>query len=306
MISGAKMIVNEFFNNNIEVKFVRLTWVDFLGALRTRIITKKRWLDLANGSNHYSLALNCLIIPISTAPCVSPKALKLRNCDQIGKVYDCAASRRADMPNFKQLPRLKVLMGFEIEFVLLDDVFNLATSIDRQNLIIFEEIIAALEISRIDVYYFHTEIAETIRTISIRHGIRVSMTPNLYLTVCKMETDSFLAGILQKVGSLCAFDMPNLDSYYRRKEPLNIRDCPILAGKLGVGEARRQLGKYGITEPMRPKLEVSLDSLKEDKECETWFGSELFAEYVKVKDKEVEHFSGMTEEQRRQKFLVYF
>jgi glutamine synthetase len=56
---------------------------------------------------------------------------------------------------------------------------------------------------------------------------------------------------------------------------------------------------------MPPKLELSLDAAKSDDEFEGWIGSEMPAQYLKVNEAELEHFSKMTEEERRQKFLNY-
>jgi glutamine synthetase len=68
MAIQAKTLEEKFFTKNPGVKFVRLQWVDFSGVLRTRFITKTRCMQLAIGTNHYSLGQNCMIVPISTAP----------------------------------------------------------------------------------------------------------------------------------------------------------------------------------------------------------------------------------------------
>lgn len=156
----------------------------------------------------------------------------------------------------------KLLMGFEIEFVPLDESSNLAQCLDRmigysmtaslrtKNLIIMEEIVAALQMSGIEVYHFHAEIVdrfeialsplppmqaidalmiaqETVRTICMRHGLRASMTPkpvfdgpqsgcHVHLSLNPApEPTYFLADVLRKPRSLCAFDLPYYDSYYR-------------------------------------------------------------------------------------------
>lgn len=436
MAIEAKTAVEKFFTKNPGIKFVRLQWVDFSGVLRTRFITKIRCMHLAIGSNHYSLGLNCMIIPISTAPqCFhdGPEAWELRPDWQTLKVCGfapehasvmCFNSHLGSADHFARCPRKllskvlhdfedeygsNLLMGFEIEFVLLDESSNLAKSMDRlagysmtaglraENLTIIEEIMAALQVSGIEIYHFHIEVAdqleialsplppmqaidalmlaqETIRTICIRHKLRATMTPkpvfngpqngcHVHLSLNPApQPSSFLAGILQKLKSLCAFGMPNFDSYYRvvgdgsgmwigwgtenrdlpirqispnhweircldatanmylfvaatlsagmagiqQKLPLNIRDCPVLPSEYTIKEAGERLSKYGITEHMPSKLELSLDSAKCDQELEGWIGAELLAHYRKVKDKEVEYFSKMTEEERRQKFLNYF
>ncbi|KAH8592650.1 hypothetical protein B0O99DRAFT_629476 [Bisporella sp. PMI_857] len=63
-------------------------------------------------------------------------------------------------------------MGFEIEFVLFDESFNLAKSIGQtieysmtagfrtDNLVVIKEIVTALELSGIEVYYFYTEVVD--------------------------------------------------------------------------------------------------------------------------------------------------
>jgi len=396
MTVEAKSLVEKFFTKNSGVKFVRLQWVDFSGALLTRFITKIRCMHLAMGTNHYSLAQNCMIVPISTAPqCFydGPKAWELCPDWQTVKVCGFApehasvmcfnshlgsADHSARCPrkllskvlnDFKDEYESNLLMVFEIEFVLLDESSNLAKSMDRltgysmtaglraENLTIMEEIVAALEVSGIKIYHFLTEVAdqleialsplppmqaidalmlaqETIRTICIRHKLRATMTPkpcfngpqngcHVHLSLNPAtQPSSFLAGILQKLKPLCAFGMPNFDSYYRvvgdgsgmwigwgtenrdlpirqispnrweircldatanmylftaatlsagiagikQTLPLNIRDCPVLPSEYTTKEAAERLGKYGITEPVPSKLELSLESAKCDKE----------------------------------------
>jgi hypothetical protein len=66
MAIQAKTLEEKFFTKNPGVKFVRLQWVDFSGVLRTRFITKTRCMQLAIGTNHYSLGQNCMIVPSTT------------------------------------------------------------------------------------------------------------------------------------------------------------------------------------------------------------------------------------------------
>jgi glutamine synthetase len=68
---------------------------------------------------------------------------------------------------------------------------------------------------------------ETIRTIYICRGLEATTTPkpvfNGAQSGCHVHLSlnpavgatSFLAGILQKLRPLCAFGLPNYDSYYR-------------------------------------------------------------------------------------------
>lgn len=107
---------------------------------------------------------------------------------------------------------LQVLIGYEIEFVLLDKDANPAQDLDKvtgyasmagfrsEKLVLMEEICDALELAEIAVQDFHTEIAdqleitlypaepmraidslmlaqETIRTVALKHGYKASMAP---------------------------------------------------------------------------------------------------------------------------------
>ena len=436
MFTDTKTLGEKLFSSYASVEFVRLQWVDLSGVLRTRMITKARCLHLASGASNYTLAQNCMILPISTAPHYfhdGPEKWELRPDWQTLRVCGfapahssvmCFNARLGSSDSFIRCPRKllskvldtfqnkhesKLLMGFEVEFLLLDESSNFAKSMDRvagysmtaglraENLVIMEEIIRALERSGLEVYHFHTEIAdqfelalaplppiqaidalmmaqETIRTVCVRRGLRATTAPKPVFTGAQNgchvhlfmnpapEPAFFIAGILQKLKSLCAFGMPNYDSYYRvtgdgsgtwigwgtenrdlpireigsnhwefrfsdatanmylfiaavlsagmrgmeQKLPLTIRNCPVMPSQLRMKEAELQLRSYGIMEPMPSKLEMSLDAAQNDKELEAWIGTELLAQYVKLKEKEVEHFSNMSEEERRLKFLNYF
>ncbi|KAI1821595.1 glutamine synthetase [Xylaria intraflava] len=115
-----------------------------------------------------------------------------------------------------------------------------------------EEIIDALNRSSIHVHHFHAELndqleialapepalaaidslilaQETIRAICIRKNIKATMSPkptltgpptglHLHLSLRNAEripADTFITGILDHMGSLCAFGMANYDSYVR-------------------------------------------------------------------------------------------
>jgi glutamine synthetase len=74
----------------------------------------------------------------------------------------------------------------------------------------------------------------------------------------------------------------------KRHQPLKISDIQLVPSALPRAEAERQLQVCGVTKAMPSKLELALDSAKEDKELQSWVGTELFDQYVKVKEKEVE------------------
>lgn len=282
-------VLQTFLTKHPSVYFVRLHWVDFSGVLRTRIVTTTRALQLAQGDGHYTLAQNCMIIPISTAPECFPEGpqvwqlhpdwTSIRLCGFAPKHCSimCSVSRDGVTAPFARCPRsllvdvigcfeqqhaTKLLVGFEIEFVLLDESLSIPKSLDRiagysmtaglrgRTLTAMEEITEVLERCGIGVYHFHTEIAdqleialapmtalqaidalmyaqETIRAVCIGHEVKASMTPRPVLdgpqNGCHMHlsmspsfaTDSFLAGILGRMKALCAFGMPNFDSYVR-------------------------------------------------------------------------------------------
>lgn len=282
-------LIEAFFSTNPDVKFVRLQWVDYSGVLRTRIITKTRCKLLTNGLDCYQLAQNCMIILISTAPRCFPDGIEdwnlrpdwetLMICGfapahasvmcftaHLGLAAPLARCSRKLLYEvlyvFRDHCKSKLLMDFEIEFVLLNESSNIAESMNRmiglsmtaglrtKNLIIMKEIVAALEISGIEMYHFHAEgvgqfeialsplppmqaidalmmAQETIRTICIRHGLRATTAPkpvfngpksgcHVHLSLNPAhEANFFLSGILRKLNSLCAFGLPNYDSYSR-------------------------------------------------------------------------------------------
>lgn len=161
----------------------------------------------------------------------------------------------------------KLLVGFEAEFVLLDESLNppsqpldqvtgdsTMSGLRGTNLNLMEEIVEAVETAGIYVHNFHTEgikhfeialsplspvasadalmcLHETIRTFSLRHGLKATLTPRPTLNAAQNgaqngchvhislnpaeKPDSFLAGVLQKVPQLCALGLANFDSYAR-------------------------------------------------------------------------------------------
>lgn len=169
--------------------------------------------------------------------------------------------------DFQSTHETDILVGFEAEFVLLDDSLKVPTrpldpttglstmaGLRGENLEILEEIVEAVESTGIKVHKFHTEgtgqyeialapssplasidalmfLHEAIRTISMRHGLKATLSPLPTLDAaehgakigCHMHIslnpaarpDCFLAGILRKMPALCAIGMPHYDSYTR-------------------------------------------------------------------------------------------
>ncbi|KAI1819346.1 protein fluG [Xylaria intraflava] len=238
--------VKQFFQkkNNYGVKFVRLQWLDYSGVLRARVVTKSRCMAMARkaSTDRCALAQNCMVIPISTAPRCWPDGIEewhllpdwdsLMVCgsfapthaavmcytahtglaDQLARCPRSALQKSLDA--FAELcPGSELLMGFEIEMVLLDGEtlcptrpldhtvgFSMMAGMRGQNLDIMEEIVTSLSISGIDIHHFHVELRdqyeialsalppmkaidslvmamETIRTVCLRHGLKASMAP---------------------------------------------------------------------------------------------------------------------------------
>lgn len=87
---------------------------------------------------------------------------------------------------------------------------------------------------------------------------------------------------------------------------LKPQDYQILPSVLPYRKVKRQSGDPGVTESIPNCLAESLAALKEDKDIKKWVGKELLTQYLRVKEKEVEYFGKMTEEERRLKFTSYF
>ncbi|CAJ0540910.1 Ff.00g077860.m01.CDS01 [Fusarium sp. VM40] len=418
------------------IKCIRIQWVDYSGVLRARFLPVSRCLEIAKNNETLRLAQNSMLIPISTAPRMfsigdyhetwnlQPDWSSLRRCGfknnhaSVMSFVDQkdSASRFDKCPRtllVHTLERLKkelgadVLVGFEIEFVLLDESNNIIKPLDRLNgysrpaglrgetLDLVEEIVDALKQSGINIHHFHAEAwdqleialaaepalkaidslimaQETIRTICIRRNLRATMTPNptltgplsglhLHLSLGKLEGgsgDNFIAGVLNHMGSLCAFGMANYDSYVRSVDDAtgswigfgtDNRDLPVrkidelhwefrmmdgtsnpylfvasvlLAALDGVKSETKLLWKdckffpqsmderkraeYGMDRSMPTTLKEALDHLKNDEDFKTWIPEDLMKWYISVKDKEVETFGKMSDEQRRLRFLEYF
>lgn len=378
-----------------------------------------------------------MIIPISTAPIIfslsdyhetwflHPDWSSLRRCGfktdhaaVMGFVDQKDAGTRFDkcprkllvqaLQRLEKVWGAEVLIGFEIEFVLLGGSNSVIEPMDRLNgysrtaglrdetLDLVEEIVDALKRSSMSIHHFHAEVQdqleialnpepaleavdslvlaqEAIRTICVRRNLKATMTPKPIMTgpsnglhlhlslndnLDRTLEDNFLAGVLNHMGSLCAFGMANHDGYVRSVSDAagawigfgtDNRDLPVrkiddwrwefrmmdgtanpylfvgavlLAGLSGLEEMTELVWKdcklfpdlmddkkrieYGINKSMPVSLEEALDCLKSDDSENTWYAEDLLKWYISVKDKEVEEFGKMTDEQRRLRFLEYF
>lgn len=428
--------LQKFLQTKESIKYIRLQWIDYSGILRARFVPVPRCLQIAQGSEDYLLPQVSMIIPVSTAPTCFPSGndveiwvlrpdwSSLRGCGfrTSHASVMCFLEHKEAKETYNECPRMllsralerlerewgtKVLAGFEIEFMLLDQNSQPLNQLDRLNsyqttaglrghtLDIVEEILDYLKESSINIHHFHTEThdqiefalspeslldaidslilaQETIRTVFIRHNIKATMTPkplldgptngvHLHMSVDKLappHTNHFLAGILNHMGSLCAFGMANFDGYVRTAKDAagawvgfgtENRDLPVrkiseqhwefrmmdstsnpylfaaavlLAGSSGLSEKldlawedchvfphsldEGERAKYRLDKRMPSSLQEALESLKADASVKTWIPENLLNSYIPVKEKEVEVFQKMTDDQRRLRFLEYF
>lgn len=289
-------ILGDFLRINTTVNFIRLQWVDLSGGQHTQFITTPAGRQLAQGTaQHLVIGPHAMLTPTSTArSCVPvssedwelrPDWESLRHCSFAPKhasvlcdLHPRATNTHLTMPcprtalrkavsDFQSTHETDILVGFEAEFVLLDDSLRVPpnpldpttglstmSGLRGENLDILEEIVEAVEGTGIKVHNFHTEgggqyeialapssplasidalmfLHEAIRTISMRHGLKATLSPRPTLDAaehraqigCHMHVslnpvarpDCFLAGVLRKMPALCAIGMPSYDSYTR-------------------------------------------------------------------------------------------
>lgn len=424
---------DQFFTKHPSVQYVRLQWVDYSGILHARVVPKSRCYNIWQGGTKQYLAQNCLIVPISISPECNPDGPQrwelapdwdsLRPCgfaEQHATVM-CYLNHLIPKQEFARAkcPRYlldnvldmyeggpRILIGFEVEFVLLDKDLNLNVPLDRptgyspmsglrgDRLTLLEDVCRALEKSQIQIHDFHSEVdlqieitltpdepkqaidkllhtQETIRSIAVTHGLKASMTPrpilngpqngsHMHLSLYPLPdtADSFIAGILGNIKALCAFGMPNYDSYVRvtddgagcfigwgtenrdlpiRKVAANrweFRFCDATANlylfvacllSAGLDGMKRELeltwkdcmifqenldpirlAEHGMSEKMPKNLETTVAAAKLNESVKKWVGEPLFNQYIKVKEKELEKFSKLTDDERRRRFLSFF
>ncbi|EEP78976.1 predicted protein [Uncinocarpus reesii 1704] len=87
-----------------------------------------------------------------------------------------------------------------------------------------------------------------------------------------------------------------------KKTELRWKDCTFFP-HLMTEEMRVE---HGMDVPMPVSLRGALDCLKKDTAVAAWIGDDLLKWYMSVKEKEVEEFSKMHDDQRRIRFLEYF
>lgn len=68
----------------------------------------------------------------------------------------------------------------------------------------------------------------------------------------------------------------------------------------------KKRAEYGMNHNMPTTLKEALDHLKNDEDFKSWIPADLLKWYISVKDKEVETFGKISDEERRLRFLEYF
>ncbi|KAI7288785.1 hypothetical protein KC343_g1094 [Hortaea werneckii] len=237
--------LQKFLQSNPSVQYIRIQWMDYSGVLRARLVPIDRCLRIASGEENACMAQAGMLVPISTAPrifsisdyhetwFIRPEWSSLQVCGfkpNHASVMSCVDQKDAE-ERFDKCPRYqlkqtlskleqewgaKVLMGFEIEFILLDQENKVFRPLDCLNgyarlaglrgetLNLLEEILDALKRSLVPIHQFHAEAGEqleialapepamkaidslvtafeTIRTICVRHNIKATMTPKAVL-----------------------------------------------------------------------------------------------------------------------------
>jgi glutamine synthetase len=232
--------LSSFLLHHPSTKFIRLQFVDLSGILRTRIVTTQHCLDMIAEGQHATVGGKSMLFSVTdrTSSIVAfvgvcelhPDWRSLRVCGYApghAAVMCCVYDKYFEEEPFHLCPRRKLadfvteceasqskkfLVGFEVEFVLLDPSGEPPRTVDAINawsttsglrgdtLKLIEETVEALQASGISVLQFHTvepnqlQIAtgplspldaidalmhtnECIKHVSVRHGLRVTMAP---------------------------------------------------------------------------------------------------------------------------------
>ncbi|GLI79322.1 hypothetical protein PoHVEF18_007652 [Penicillium ochrochloron] len=231
--------LRQFLQKNESTQYIRLQWIDFSGILRARFVPVARCLQIAQGFENYLLPQVSMIFPVSTRPSpigndietwiLRPDWSSLRSCGfrPSHASVMCFLEHKEAKDTYDKCPRMllsgalaqlegeydtKVLIGFEIEVMLLGQNYQPLNQLDRlnsyqttsglrgQTLDIVEEILDSFKKSSINIHHFHTEThdqiefalnhepalqaidslilaQETIRTVFIKHNIKATMAP---------------------------------------------------------------------------------------------------------------------------------
>lgn len=232
-------ILSQFLESHPSVGYIRLQWLDLSGILRIRVLIREHYLRLVKEKRQYGVgpALMSFTVtgvyidepPIQRVFELRPDWSSLRLCHFApghASVMCFAYCREAEEPlaqcprqalskvlhKFQEQHHAQLLVGFEVEFVLLDSTWQACNTIDTieawstsaglrdEKLQVLESIVKLLKASDIEVYHFHTEdqhqlevstgplppmqaidallhTCEIIKSVCIRHGMRATLTP---------------------------------------------------------------------------------------------------------------------------------
>lgn len=280
-------VLQSLLHANPSVEFVRFQWVDFTATVRARLVTVRQALHLAaeglainvaspivsafliDGEFHHvnAGAKDSLIPDWSTlVVCHYQPAHAAVMCfiDEAGRGFDCCPRSllKKVEGELHEQHGTSVSVGVEVEFYLtasaqstapIEDVaaYCSTASLRKPSLAVLEDSVRILELAKIPVWNFHSElvpglyeisvepmtplraadaivyIQETIKATAVKHGLHATMHPkpfdkthgvgqHMHISLSSQANDdSFLAGVLSSVPGISAISMPNLDSYLR-------------------------------------------------------------------------------------------
>ena len=280
-------VFDNFLGQNPSVKFLRLQWLDYTTTLRARVIPVRLAIDMFKNQRSIGISKAAfgllqqghlipsfsLIGEYELIPCF--ESLRLAERDGYatvqGEFYEdgnklpmCPRTALRRIVERGRGQDIAFLVGFELEFVFmtaeghaLDHTHSWSDVSSLRNpeiMKVIEEIVTALERSKIEVQQFHSEISQgqyeivtgplppleavdtllatrdTIYAVAERHGLKATFIPKPYpMTIAtsahvhmsmtpSTKYDSFYAGVLKHLRSILAFTYSNPSSYKRMQD----------------------------------------------------------------------------------------
>lgn len=280
-------ILQSVLDANPSIEFVRLQWVDFSASVRTRLVTVRQALRLAAQGLSVSVASpvasgllvdgsfnvtnagakDSLVPDWSTlVVCHYQHAHAAVMCclDEARRGFECcprSVLKKVER-ELEEKQGMTFLVGVEVEFYLTASAESTApvkdvtaycstASLRTPYLAVLEDSVRALELAKIPVWTFHSEVGpglfeistdpmtplraadalvyihEAIKASAVKHGLHATMHPkpfdkrdgvgqHMHISLSSdAKDDSFLAGVLSSMPGICAISMPNFDSYLR-------------------------------------------------------------------------------------------
>ncbi|ERF76628.1 hypothetical protein EPUS_04448 [Endocarpon pusillum Z07020] len=280
-------ILQSVLDANPSIEFVRLQWIDFTATVRTRLVTVRQALRLATEGLSVSVASPIAsgflvdgtfnVINPGAKDSLVPDWSTLVVChyhpghaavmcclDEAGHGFECcprSVLKKAER-ELEEKQGMTFLVGVEVEFYLAESAASTApvkdvtsycstASLRTPYLAVLEDSVRAIELAKIPVWTFHTELVaglfeistdpmtplraadalvyinEAIKASAVKHGLHATMHPkpfdkthgvgqHMHISLSSdAKDDSFLAGVLGSVPGICAISMPNFDSYLR-------------------------------------------------------------------------------------------